>query len=66
MAERTTLSPTHLRIAAVGDIHVSKSSQGVFQPLFTQISHTADVLVLCGDFTDYGLPDEARDFPLVR
>jgi len=57
MAERT---PNHLRIAAVGDIHVSKSSQGKFQSLFAQISSTADVLVLCGDFTDYGLPDEAR------
>lgn len=49
-----------LRIAAIGDIHVSKSSQGAFQPLFSQISSTADVLLLCGDFTDYGLPDEAR------
>lgn len=55
MADRTTL-----RIAAVGDIHVSKTSAGAFHPLFTQISETADVLVLCGDFTDYGLPDEAR------
>jgi Icc-related predicted phosphoesterase len=51
---------TTLRIAALGDIHVTKSSQGSFQALFTQISTTADVLVLCGDFTDYGLPDEAR------
>jgi Icc-related predicted phosphoesterase len=51
---------THLRIAAVGDIHVSKQSQGAFQPLFTQIGENADVLVLCGDFTDYGLPEEAR------
>lgn len=51
---------THVRIAAIGDIHVSKSSQGSFQPLFSQISATADVLVLCGDFTDYGLPEEAR------
>jgi Icc-related predicted phosphoesterase len=49
-----------LRIAAIGDMHVSKTSQGVFQPLFTQISSTADVLLLCGDFTDYGLPEEAR------
>jgi Icc-related predicted phosphoesterase len=49
-----------LRIAAIGDMHVSKSSQGTFHPLFAQISHTADVLLLCGDFTDYGLPDEAR------
>jgi Icc-related predicted phosphoesterase len=58
MAERPTR--THLRIAAVGDLHVSKSSQGAFQPLFAQISEAADVLALCGDFTDYGLPDEAR------
>ena len=44
----------------MGDLHVSKSSAGAFQPLFTQISGAADVLVMCGDFTDYGLPDEAR------
>jgi Icc-related predicted phosphoesterase len=58
MLDRT--SRTHLRIAAVGDLHVSKSSQGAFQPLFSQITEAADVLLLCGDFTDYGLPDEAR------
>jgi Icc-related predicted phosphoesterase len=60
MAERTNSPRTHLRIAAIGDIHVSKSSQGVFHSLFAQISQTSDVLVLCGDFTDYGLPEEAR------
>jgi Icc-related predicted phosphoesterase len=49
-----------VRIAAIGDIHISKTSQGVFHPLFSQISRTADVLLLCGDFTDYGLPEEAR------
>lgn len=49
-----------LRIAAVGDTHVGKSSQGVFHQFFAQISASADVLLLCGDFTDYGLPDEAR------
>lgn len=53
-------SRTTLRIAAVGDLHVSKSSRGAFQPLFAQIGAAADVLVLCGDFTDYGLPEEAR------
>ena len=55
-----TLPRTQLRIAAIGDIHVSKTSQGAFQPLFAQITETADVLLLCGDFTDYGMPDEAR------
>jgi Icc-related predicted phosphoesterase len=58
MPERTTR--THVRIAALGDLHVSKNSQGTLQPLFSQISDDADVLLLCGDFTDYGLPDEAR------
>jgi Icc-related predicted phosphoesterase len=58
MPERITR--TRLRIAAMGDLHVSKHSQGAFQPLFSQISDVADVLALCGDFTDYGLPDEAR------
>jgi Icc-related predicted phosphoesterase len=47
------------RIAAVGDLHYGKGSQGVLQPLFTQISQSADILLLLGDLTDYGQPDEA-------
>ena len=54
----------HVRVAAVGDLHFGKNSQGTFQALLTQISAAAEVLVLCGDFTDYGTPDEARG--LVR
>lgn len=60
MAERMSSPRAHLRVAAIGDIHVSRHSQGAFQLLFSQISTNADVLILCGDFTDYGLPDEAR------
>src|SRR5262249_31486829 len=44
----------------VGDLHCTKASRGQFQSLFAQITQAADVLVLCGDLTDYGLPDEAR------
>jgi Icc-related predicted phosphoesterase len=55
-----TLQRSQLRIAAIGDIHVSRTSQGAFQALFAQITDTADVMVLCGDFTDYGMPEEAR------
>ena len=55
-----TVPRTQLRIAAVGDLHVSKTSQGAFQALFTQVTASADVLLLCGDFTDYGMPEEAR------
>lgn len=49
-----------VRVAAVSDIHYTKTSQGALQPLFTQISEQADVLLLCGDLTDYGLPEEAH------
>jgi Icc-related predicted phosphoesterase len=53
-------SPDKLRIAAVGDLHCSVSSAGKVQPLFNGISEKADVLLLCGDLTDYGLPEEAH------
>ena len=49
-----------LRLAAVGDIHCGKASQGALQALFQQAAAAADVLLLCGDLTDYGLPEEAR------
>jgi Icc-related predicted phosphoesterase len=54
-------APTNIvRIAAMGDVHCGKSSQGALQTLFAQVSQEADVLVLCGDLTDYGLAEEAR------
>ena len=49
-----------MRIAAVGDVHCSKASGGQFQALFAEAGQRADVLVLCGDLTHKGLPDEAR------
>jgi len=49
-----------VRLAAMSDIHVGKTGQGVLAPVFAQASERADVLVLCGDLTDYGLPEEAR------
>jgi Icc-related predicted phosphoesterase len=49
-----------VRIAAVGDPHYAKTSQGQLHPLFVQIAECADVLVIAGDLTDYGLADEAR------
>ena len=52
-----------VRIAAVGDMHFSRAvPAGSLQPLFAQINDCADILVLCGDLTDYGLPEEARGF----
>ena len=50
-----------VRIAALGDLHYGRTATpGLLQPLFAQISESADILVLCGDLTDYGVADEAR------
>src|SRR5262245_23719754 len=49
-----------VRIAAVGDLHCTRTSQGAFQPLFSRIAEAAEVLIIAGDLTDYGLPEEAR------
>lgn len=48
-----------LRIAALGDIHYTKHSKGKRQALFNEISQVANVALLCGDLTDFGLPEEA-------
>jgi Icc-related predicted phosphoesterase len=49
-----------VRLAAVGDLHVKKTSQGAIAPLLAPVNDLADVLLLCGDLTDYGLPEEAH------
>src|SRR5262245_25483660 len=54
------MAGTAVRVAALADLHCTKTSHGAFQPLFAQISEAADVLLIGGDLTDYGLPDEAR------
>src|SRR5262245_19627318 len=59
-AMSTSPSEDTVRLAALADIHYSKSAPTSLQPLFMQIAEAADVLVLCGDLTDYGLADEAR------
>jgi Icc-related predicted phosphoesterase len=49
-----------VRLAAMSDIHVARSAQNALATVFGQVSERSDVLVLCGDLTDYGLPEEAR------
>ena len=49
-----------IRLAALGDIHYGRASQGALRPTFAEINEHADILVLCGDLTDYGLPEEAH------
>jgi Icc-related predicted phosphoesterase len=59
-AESDVISQEKIRLAAVGDIHCTKDSAGKLRPLFAQAAESADILLLCGDLTDYGLPEEAH------
>jgi Icc-related predicted phosphoesterase len=49
-----------LRVAAIGDLHVMEDSAAPYRELFTEISNHADVLVLCGDLTNFGKTKEAE------
>ncbi len=55
-------APDLVRLAAVGDLHYGKGSRGSLQPLCAAlVKAEADILLLLGDLTDYGLPDEAAE-----
>src|SRR4051812_21156000 len=48
-----------VQIAALADLHYG-SSAGRPMPAFSDVAAGADVLLLCGDLTDRGLPEEAQ------
>jgi Icc-related predicted phosphoesterase len=51
-----------VRLAAVGDLHYGRESRGTLQPILAAVARVeADVLLLCGDLTDYGHPEEAAE-----
>ncbi|MFE0455859.1 metallophosphoesterase [Streptomyces sp. NPDC058914] len=49
-----------IRVAAVGDIHMGPDSQGLLRPAFETLPDCADMLLLAGDLTRHGTPEEAR------
>jgi Icc-related predicted phosphoesterase len=49
-----------IRVAAVGDIHMGPDSQGLLRPAFDTLPDCADLLLLAGDLTRHGTPEEAR------
>jgi Icc-related predicted phosphoesterase len=54
-------TPGVVRLAALADIHLGRVGYDPpLQTLLARISEEADVLALCGDLTDRGEPDEAR------
>ena len=48
-----------IRIAAVGDVHAGEDSAGTIAPDLDGIEEQADVLLLAGDLTTHGRPEQA-------
>ena len=49
-----------MTVAAIGDLHVTEDSVAPYRDMFAEISRAADVLVLCGDLTNFGKTTEAE------
>ena len=50
-----------MRVAALADLHCTKTSQGAFQTALRAYQpNRRTSLLIAGDLTDYGLPEEAR------
>jgi Icc-related predicted phosphoesterase len=50
---------SRIRVTALADIHYGNTGKYP-PPDFAAVTDEADVLLLCGDLTDHGLPEEAR------
>lgn len=55
MAENGTI-----KVAAIGDLHVTEEDGQSYRQLFGEMSQAADVIVLAGDLTNLGKPPEAE------
>src|SRR5947207_797668 len=53
-----------MRIAATADLHFSGARQSILHDQLSNVRNEADVLVLAGDLTNYGQPDEME--PLLN
>ena len=49
-----------ITLAAIGDLHVTETSVRPYAALFKEMSEQADVIVLCGDLTNFGKAHEAE------
>lgn len=49
-----------MKVAAIGDLHVNETMTRPYRDLFVEMSDAADVIVLCGDLTNYGKSAEAE------
>ena len=56
----TTEAAAPVRVAAIGDLHVTENAEGRYRALFAEMSEAADVIALAGDLTNFGKTSEAE------
>jgi Icc-related predicted phosphoesterase len=49
-----------VKIAAIGDLHVTEANVAPYGRMFEEMSSKADILILCGDLTNFGKVAEAE------
>src|SRR3954468_19081415 len=49
-----------IRVAAAGDVHADASRRADLEAAFTSLRGNADLVLLAGDLTTHGRPEEAR------
>jgi Icc-related predicted phosphoesterase len=59
MGKAANHSTRIVRLAAVADVHYRRTGNDAQKALLAQVPALADVLAICGDLTDHGLPEEA-------
>jgi Icc-related predicted phosphoesterase len=54
------VSPDRIRVAAAADIHCSEETRDLVEAAFRKVEPDADVILLAGDLTTFGLPEQAE------
>lgn len=54
-----------VRIAALADLHFGRQVEPLLHRTLVQAARESDVMLLCGDLTDHGLPEEAQGLARV-
>jgi len=49
-----------VRVAALADLHFGRVAEPLLRQTLAEAGRDGDVLLLCGDLTDHGLPEEAH------
>lgn len=55
-----TSQVSSVKVAVVGDLHVTEDAVAPCRELFVEMSGEADIIVLCGDLTNFGKTSEAE------